>query len=269
VLGRKSRSGTLARWLGRWLLALLCGVLLGAAATGPAAAHTTLLFADPAIGGAVPASPALITLVFDEPVTFAGVPVRLSDDRGQPIGLGPARFEQGDRVLAVPVTDHLARGVFEVRWQVVAADGDPVGGDYRFVVGPATALTPGVSALGDAQPRSPALVASSVLRWLLFAALSVALGGMVGARVVRPHAGPRRMPAPWTGRAAVAGVVAAAGLTALIAGAGDLWSGMSDPSLSAVAAALPGRLALLEVAGFAAAAILSRTNGRGWPGCRC
>lgn len=264
VLGRKAWVGNVAGWLGRWLLALLGGVLLGAALAGPAAAHTTLLFADPAVGGAVPASPDVITLVFDEPVTLGGVPVRLSDDRGQPIGLGPPRSEQGERVLAVPVTDHLARGVFEVRWQVLAADGDPVGGDYRFVVGPATALTPGVSSPGDAQSRSPALLASSVLRWLLFAALSVALGGMVGARVVRRHAGPRRVPPPWTGRAAVAGVVAAVGLAALVAGNGNLWSGMSDPSLSAVAAALPGRLALLEVVGFAAAGILCRTNGRGW-----
>lgn len=116
VLGRKAWSGTVAGWLGRWLLALLGGVLLGAALAGTAAAHTTLLFADPAVGGAVPASPDVITLVFDEPVTLGGVPVRLSDDRGQLIGLGPARSEQGDRVLAVPVTDHLARGVFEVRW---------------------------------------------------------------------------------------------------------------------------------------------------------
>jgi len=264
TLGPKAWGGTLVGWLGRWLLALLAGVLLVAVAAGPAAAHTTLLFADPAVGGAVPGSPTVITLVFDEPVTLGDAPVMLSDDRRQPIRLGPARSEQGDRVLAVPVTDHLTGGIFEVRWQVVAADGDPVGGDYRFGVGPATELTSTSSPPGDPQRQSPALVASSVLRWLLFAALSVALGGMVGARMIRSHAGPRRMAAPWTGRAAVAGVVAAVGLTALIAGAGDLWRGVSDPSLSTVAAALPGRLALLEVAGFAAAAILCRTKVRGW-----
>jgi len=261
VMGRQAWGRSMAGWLGRWLLALLAGVLLVVASAGPAAAHATLLFADPAVGGAVPAGPAVITLVFDEPVTLAGAPVGLTDDREQPIGLGPARSEQGERVVAVPVTGHLAPGVFEVRWQVVADDGDPVGGSFRFVVGPATTLT---SITGDAPRQSPALVASSVLRWLLFAALSVALGGMVGARVVRGHAGPRRVPAPWTGHAAVAGAAAAVGLVALIAGNGSLSRGVGDPSLSAVADALPGRLALLEVVGFAASGIMCRTRGRGW-----
>lgn len=250
-------------WPRRLLTALVLCLLLGAMSAGPASAHATLLFADPAVGGAVPGSPVVITLVFDEAVTLSGSPVQLIGDRGRPVSLGPARSEQGGRVVAVQVAEALARGVFEVRWQVVADDGDPVGGTYQFIVGPAASITP-AAVDGGLQRQSPALGTSAVLRWLLFLALSVGLGGSVGARVVRRHAGHQRTPSPWTGSAAVAGGVAAAGLAALIGGNGSLWGWIGDPALGPVARALPGQLALVEVVAFAASGALSRTRARDW-----
>lgn len=240
------------------MLALLTSLVLGVVLAGPAEAHATLLFANPGIGAAVPQSPPEITLIFDKSVTLAGPPVVLTDGDRHRLPVGSARREQGGRVVVVPVSGHLPVGVFGVHWQVVAADGDTVGGDYRFAVGPTTALTSTASGQGG---QSPALLASTMLRWLLFAALALCLGGMVGARVVRDMTGPSPAPSAWTTRAALAGVAAAFGLTGLVAGNGSLWTGLTAPSLG-VLGSPPGRLTLLEATGFAATAVLARTRAR-------
>lgn len=54
------------------LLLLLTGALL--AGVAPASAHPTILFTDPAPGSAVPESPPVITLVFNEAVRRGRAP---------------------------------------------------------------------------------------------------------------------------------------------------------------------------------------------------
>ncbi len=253
------------RWLGRWSIALLAMLTLGMTSAGPAGAHATLLFADPTINGAVAATPAVITLVFDEPVTPGAAPVRLTDGQGRSLTLGPAQARQGGRVVTVPVIARLARGLFTVAWQVIAADGDPVGGAYRFVVGPATTLDGDASAGSGSQGESPGLIATSVLRAMMFAALAVALGGLVGTRLARRQTSSRlQIPSAWTGRSALAGLVAAVGLSLLIAGNGNLSRGVTAPSLSALTNSRPGHLALLEMAAFAVTALLVGVRSRRW-----
>lgn len=257
------RSGKGRSWL-LGMFAVAGWLMLTVVAAAPASAHATLLFAVPVVGGAVPQSPHEVTLIFDERVTLSGAPIVLTDTTRRQVRVGQGRTEQDGRVVVVPVSQRLTPGVYDVRWQIVANDGDPVGGAYRFVVGPATSLTT-MDILGPAGPsqQSPALVPSTVLRWLLFGALSVSLGGLVGVRVVRPLAGPLPVPAPWTGPAASVGAAAAAGLAGLVSGAGSLWRAVTGPSLSALWSQ-PGRLALLEVAGFGAAATLAGTRARRW-----
>ena len=80
-------------------------------------------------------------------------------------------------MLSLPVTGRLADGVYTVTWQVISADGDLVGSQFRFAVGPAPATLGSTAA---AQPSSPAQWRTAVLRWLLFAGLAVALGGRAG-----------------------------------------------------------------------------------------
>ncbi len=260
-----TRAPSVRRWLGRWSIALLAMLTLGMTSAGSADAHATLLFADPTINGAVAATPAVITLVFDEPVTPGAAPVRLADVQGRALALGPAQARQGGRVVTVPVTARLARGLFTVAWQVIADDGDSVGGEYRFVVGPATTLDGDAPAGSGTQGASPGLIATSVLRAMLFAALAVALGGLVGTSLARRQTSSRlRVPSAWTGRSALAGLVAAVGLSLLIAGNGDLSRGVTAPSLSALTNSRPGHLALLEVAAFAVTALLVGVRSRRW-----
>ena len=155
------RAGALAGGLAALLIALT--------AVAPAAsAHATLLFTSPAADAAVPVSPKAITLTFDEPVTLAGPPVTLTGADGNKIGVGPARQSRGRSVVTAPVTAQLGDGVYTVAWQVISADGDPVGSSFIFAVGPAPAALGGAAA---AQPSTPGLWPLAAARWLLFAAL--------------------------------------------------------------------------------------------------
>jgi len=202
----------------------VAGILLAVAAPA-ASAHATLLFTSPADGSAVAASPAVITLTFNENVSFTGTPVKLAGAGGHQLGLGAPRLSQGRSVLAVPVAGRLPDGVYTVTWQVTSADGDLVGSQSRFAVGPAPASLSSTAATPES---SPGQWPTAALRWLLFAGLAVALGGIAGralaawsragarAAGTSPAAGPP--PAPWALRGALLGAVASAGLAVLDAG---------------------------------------------------
>jgi copper transport protein len=242
------------------LLGLLtaAGIVLVAAAPA-ASAHATLLFTSPAADSAVPVSPKVITLTFDEAVTLAGTPVRLSGSGGRRIGLGAARESGGRSVVTVPVTGRLPDGVYMVSWQVISADGDVVGSQYRFAVGPAPASLGAAPAA--AQPSVPGRWPTAVLRWVLFAGLAAALGGPAGRALAIAYKGrrdPAPLPAPWALRGSLAGAVASAGLAALILGGGNLAAGAAHPSVPRLLASGPGAISGAEFALFTAAAILLR-----------
>jgi methionine-rich copper-binding protein CopC len=104
----------------------LFGVLVTAA---PAEAHTTLTASSPAKGAAV-TSPAQIRLTFGDPVRFTGVVVE--DAKGGHHEAGKAQAV--DNHVTQAVAGVLPPGVYTVGWRVVAPDGHPVTGEYRFTV---------------------------------------------------------------------------------------------------------------------------------------
>src|SRR6266567_4173652 len=77
----------------------------------PASAHASLLTTTPAAGYSVASSPPALTLVFDQPVSVRGTPLRL-DGPGGTVELGAARLSNGDRWLTAPVPRPLARGQY-------------------------------------------------------------------------------------------------------------------------------------------------------------
>ncbi len=233
----------------------------------PASAHASLLTTTPAAGYSVASGPPALTLVFDQPVSVRGTPLRV-DGPGGAVELGAARLSSGDRWLTAAVPRLLARGQYTVTWQVVAEDGDVVGGSYSFAVGTAAAVSSQA-----AQTRG--LPAAAVLRWLLFAALSVGLGGLAGqwvaARVIRKAAAVGRQLAPVRAPVAAAsavGALAALGLSAHVLGGGDVVAGLTHPSINALLASGAGRVSAVEVAAFALAAVLA-TRPRLQPPPRC
>jgi len=235
------------------LMALL-GVGLGLAPA--ASAHASLLFTTPTAGGSVPVSPTVLTLIFDESVGLSGQAVRLAGPGGVVEPLGAVVRDRAGSVVTAAVREVLASGVYTVSWQVTAQDGDIVTGSYQFGVGPSVAGAVQAGGLGASGTSGQG--ATAVLRWLLFAALSVALGEAAATRLTRRYrpdggAEARR----WMPLAAWVGVVAALGLAALIAGDGSLGSALTHPGPGRLSGQ-PGVLALLEAGAFTAAAVLAR-----------
>lgn len=224
---------------------LVLAVLLGTAA--PASAHATLLFTGPAADATVADSPKSLVLVFDQPVSLRGTSVRLEPSSR----LGAATLSRADQAVTVPVRTILTEGVHTVDWQVTARDGDIMTGSYRFAVGPRTlALASGqTTAAKDATP-------TTVLRWLLFAALAVVLGEWTGRRLTaRVSDTPAHRPRSWALPGALVGTASALALAGLQLG---------DGSLSSLTGSRPGVLSLVEVAGFGLAAVAVLVRRRAW-----
>ncbi len=212
----------------------------------------------------MPVSPNAITLTFNEPVTLVGKPVTLAGPGGHKITLGVARESGGRSVVTVPVTGRLPDGVYTVSWQVISSDGDLVGDQFRFAVGPAPASLG--SAPAAARPSVPGQWPTAILRWMLFGGLAAALGGLAGSALARLHEGraPAPPPSPWALRGSVLGAAASVGLAALILGGGNLAAGFAHLSVPRLLASGPGVITGVEFASFTAAAVLLRWQQRSW-----
>ncbi|WP_102143060.1 copper resistance CopC/CopD family protein [Mycobacterium hubeiense] len=226
--------------------------VLGLGVAGPAAAHPTLLFTEPAAETAVSVAPESITLIFNERVTIGADPVVVlgKDGRAVPTG-APTTARDGQVVTARPAAP-LPPGSYTVRWRVTGTDGDLVEDGFRFGVGYALSAAPGAGTASTAWW-------SAALRWVLFAGLAIAFGGLIAqrfiatARAEKPALVEPR--SPITG-ALVAALAATAGLaTQVVAEAGQL---------SALWRSGTGAIVSVEAAGLAAALALTRMRPRAW-----
>ncbi|MGI5139352.1 MULTISPECIES: copper resistance CopC/CopD family protein [unclassified Streptomyces] len=243
--------GVRARWATRLLATVLLALAGLLSATASAQAHAVLLFASPAIEGAVPTAPKEISLVFDEPVQPSGArTLQVSASGGKPVALGAVGRSEGGKQLTAPVRSAVGPGVYTVSWQAVAPDGDVMSGTYQFAVGSTTA---GLAAAGSSGGQQAAgAPATAVLRWVLFAAFALTLGSLVGEWLAARRRAPEGAAAVRTCTlpGAAAGLVASIGLALLIAGGGSLVRGITSPSASALFGGRPGVLALVEIAGW-------------------
>jgi methionine-rich copper-binding protein CopC len=110
-----------------WVVPAAVAILAGIAM--PADAHTSLRSSSPASGATVP-SPARIVLTYGDPVIVPRVIV--TDTAGGHHEAGPAHAV--DEQVTQRVSGPLAPGAYTVGWRVVASDGHPVSGEYRFTV---------------------------------------------------------------------------------------------------------------------------------------
>ncbi len=234
-------------------------MLLGPA---PAAeAHATLLFATPAVEGAVPTSPEQVQLVFDQAVLPAESALEIRGPAGTKVRLGDATSGENGRTVTAPVPEELAVGQYVVDWTVTAADGDTMTGAFRFAVGSSAGLSLG----GGHQPQVNGLEALTLLRLGVFAGLALSLGGLVGARLVRRSASvgtAQGDPRPWLLPGSLLGLVAALGLAVALLGDGSIAAGLSELWLPELLDSTPVGVAVVEVLGFTAAgaAVLLRRH---------
>ncbi|QJY47834.1 copper resistance protein CopC/CopD [Pseudonocardia broussonetiae] len=228
----------------------------------PAAAHPTLRATSPAAGYAVAESPREVTLDFGEPVGLLDDSLRLTSSTDTQVSTSPPVLSQEGRRLSVGIADELAAGAYRVAWQVRAQDGDLVSGGFSFAVSPPLVAGTSTAAPVDATGGSAGLdVPAAALRWLLFAALALGLGGAAGAvlvgRIRREAAGTgialAAVPAPVPAAAAV-GVLATVGLIVV----GGYY-------LVDVFGSRPGALLGVEAAAFAVAlGVAAAARMPGW-----
>ncbi|TDD00757.1 copper resistance protein CopC [Nonomuraea deserti] len=113
---------------------LLTVLLLAFTATGialsPAEAHNVLISSDPKDGATLTASPARVTLVFDQPVRQGYAQVGVTGAGGSAWADGAAEIA-AERV-SVKVKPLAAGGSYVVGYRILSADGHPVTGKIGF-----------------------------------------------------------------------------------------------------------------------------------------
>ena len=113
----------------------LVPVLLVALATlapaAPAYAHAKLMSSSPSAGRTV-ASPATVTLNFDDPVQLVPASVRVNGPHGNAIAVRPAQPDP--KTLQGSLPRKLADGRYTVRWRILADDGHIESGAFSFGV---------------------------------------------------------------------------------------------------------------------------------------
>lgn len=123
-------------------------------------------------------------------------------------------------------------------------------------------LGPSAALRGTGEAQAPGTAGITALRAVVFAALCVQLGEVFAARLARrvPGAPLDRLPRGWSAYAAWAGCVAALGLAAIVANGNLVPSALADLDIGRLYDTRDGRLALLEVNAFLAAALCARSR---------
>ncbi len=220
------------------------------------AAHAILESADPAAGSVVGSSPDELVLDYSEPVSFGDDAVRLFDADGEPVEVGRPEHSDGDGSrLVVDVPTELDDGSYVVSWRVTSADSHPISGAYTFSVGEPSAGESTRSLISGllAERGSPVVAWTlAILRWLVYAAVSVGVGGWIVARWIWPEGASLDRTRRWIlvslGVAVLASVGAIAAQGAYSAGAG--FGAVFEPGRWAdVLATRFGQAALVRIAG--------------------
>ncbi|WP_088318113.1 copper resistance CopC family protein [Kineosporia sp. R_H_3] len=196
--------------------------------TGPAAtAHADVDRSDPPNGRRLEVAPTQVSVTLTEPVEQDRTRVRVVDDAGRDVPVGPVRVTavdvariDGPVTVTVPLGETLRTGSYHVSWRTVSSsDMHSTYGTFTFGVGTTVAASAEVSSAAGGL-RLPA---ETLLRWGVFTGLAGLLGasyvGLVAARRTGGTAAVDRLLR--LGSRSAAGAVAAAALleAVLVAGA--------------------------------------------------
>ncbi|WP_344015067.1 CopD family protein [Streptomyces thermospinosisporus] len=117
-------------------------------------------------------------------------------------------------------------------------------------------LGPSPALHGTGEADAPGTGGIALLRTVLFAALAIPLGELFASRLARSVPGaPEARPRSWSAAAGWAGFVAALGLASVVATGNLVPDSLADIDIGGLYATRDGKLALLEVNGFLAAAL--------------
>ncbi|MFI9590022.1 copper resistance protein CopC [Nonomuraea sp. NPDC052265] len=174
---------------------LLTVLLLACAAVGfalPAQAHNVLVGSDPKDGATLSASPAGVTLVFDQAVRqgYAQVGVTGADGSSWADGAAEVSAER----VSVKVKPLPAGGSYVVGYRILSSDGHPVTGKISFsLAASATGVSAGQVRQGDSAEAAEAAAnggAGMAVVWIVAALLLLAAGTAVALRRAAPAPAP-------------------------------------------------------------------------------
>lgn len=111
-------------------------VALIIAAVPPVVAHSLLLSSVPAADAVLQASPAYVTLRFNNRIEKRLSRVRLVDEHGAVAAAPTATAKEASAETLVAAVPPLVPGAWRVEWQVFSTDGHVVSGSYRFRLAP-------------------------------------------------------------------------------------------------------------------------------------
>jgi copper transport protein len=183
---------------------------------GAVYAHTFVVSTEPKAGSTVDHAPTKVVMRFAEPVeiAFGGIEV-LDPDRNR-VEVGETEYASEDRTaIRIRLASELANGPYSVEWRIVAADGHPREGRFRFRLDQPAPPSPTPSATPEATHVSPGAemggappdqrgdeaegtgalpsVLLGITRWVLFASLLLLVGlGAFALVVWRPTASSAR-----------------------------------------------------------------------------
>jgi methionine-rich copper-binding protein CopC len=159
----------------------VAAVLIGVISAAPASAHTALQGASPADGSAVK-PPTQIVLTYTEPVQFTQVAV--TDAAGRQYQSGKAL--NVDNTVTQNLSTTPPNGRYTVAWRVVAPDGHPVEGTYKFTVTGSSATAPAAAPAASNQPTSTS--SGTSLWWIVLIVLLIAAAAIGGILLLRQSA---------------------------------------------------------------------------------
>ncbi|MFL6160870.1 MAG: copper resistance CopC/CopD family protein [Jatrophihabitantaceae bacterium] len=152
---------------------LAIGLLLFAA---PASAHAVVLASNPPDGARLNNSPTTVRIRFDEPVGLDLGHLRVVDSTGRRVDTGTASHPNSDAAaIQVSLRPGLGDGSYLASFRVTSADGHPVAGSIRYVVGDGP-LAPAGGPAGSAAVSRPVSSGLAISHWLSFAGIAV-VGG--------------------------------------------------------------------------------------------
>jgi len=120
----------------RKLIAAVLAANIALIVASPAGqAHAFLDHANPAVGSAIPAAPAAITLWFTQDLEAAFSKVTVTNQAGQRVDLGNVQVPQGAPAQLQVGLRPLPPGTYTVSWRVVSVDTHPSEGSFQFSIG--------------------------------------------------------------------------------------------------------------------------------------
>lgn len=253
------------------VLTVLAAGFVGLLLAQPASAHAVVVGSTPVDGSRLTASPASVTVMFDEAVGLNLGYLRVVDAAGRRVDTGTADHPGGDgSKISVGLKSGLGDGTYLASFRIISADSHPVAGSIRWVVGDG-ALGAGGGPSDSAPVNQAVSSALATSHWLSFAGIGV-VGGSWLIFTLWPAGRERPMVRRliWVGwTVAVLGAVGEFALQGPYAAGSGLGSALHGQLLDATLHVNSGqllsvRLVLLGVLGFVLSALFNAGRRLSW-----